>query len=255
MIGSGELLIIGVLFLTTLNCLVTYLFSSYAVKKASVENDYSGAIKSLRIYDRYLFTPLTMLSAIAYVALSYNYFIEILEVSDYFITFATIGGFIFTLVTTFFSRLCYCYACNFVLKTKLNEYECFMVNDGVVTCNYIAMTVMFELAMIKYHTNLEINIDSEDDYDALQEFRNDIQDEYSADYIECQTLFDGMKRELYSQYSIESSIARLSNRFSDGIAGLVDTVSKKVDSFDMSSFGFDNENIGKFKELLNKYGK
>lgn len=128
MIGAGELLIIGFLFLTTINCLVTYLCSSSSIKKVSESNDYSKAITRLRNYDKYLLTTLTMITGVIYVALSYNYFVYSLVDSDYFITLATVGGFIFTLLTTFFSRLCYCYACNFILKTKLNEYECFMEN-------------------------------------------------------------------------------------------------------------------------------
>lgn len=139
-----------------------------------------------------------------------------------------------------------------ILETILDE--CFMVDEGVLTCDYITMNMMFELAMIKYHTNLEIQLSSEDDYDELQEFREVIKAEYYADYLECQDLFDGMKQELYSQYSIESSIARLSNKISGSIEGLVGTISNKVGSLDMGSFGFDNENIGKFKELLTKYG-
>lgn len=128
MIGAGELLILSFLFLTSINCLANYFCSMSAIKKASLTNDYGGAIKRLRNFDKYLLTALMMVTGIAYVALTYNYFLETLKVSDYFIALATIGGFIFTLLTTFFSRLCYCYACNFILKTKLNEYECFMEN-------------------------------------------------------------------------------------------------------------------------------
>ena len=122
MLGAGELLLISFLFLTSLNCLVTYICSSSCIKLASKKNDYLGAIKKLRKFDNYLLSTLLLVTAVIYVALMYFYFVSILEVSDYFIAFATIGGFIATLFTTFFSRLCYCYACNFILKTKLDEY-------------------------------------------------------------------------------------------------------------------------------------
>ena len=128
MLGAGELLLISFLFLTSLNCLVTYICSSSCIKLASKKNDYLGAIKKLRKFDNYLLSTLLLVTAVIYVALMYFYFVSILEVSDYFIAFATIGGFIATLFTTFFSRLCYCYACNFILKTKLDEYECFVEN-------------------------------------------------------------------------------------------------------------------------------
>ena len=128
MLGMEELLIVSFLFLTAVNCFVTYLGSSSCIKRASKHKDYVGSIKKLRIYDNYIFTTLLMITSVIYVALSYFYFKSTLKVSDYFITFATIGGFVLTSFTTFFSRLCYCYACNFILKTKLNEFDCFMVN-------------------------------------------------------------------------------------------------------------------------------
>lgn len=149
MIGIEELIIISFLFLTAFNCIVTYIGSSSCIKRATKHGDYTGAIKRLRRYDRYIFTTLSMLSSVIYVALSYYYFVEILEVSDYFITFATMGGFILTLLTTFFSRLCYCYACNYILKTKLNEYECFMENAiSLATMFYPIFIVSFIIPTI-----------------------------------------------------------------------------------------------------------
>ena len=156
--GMGEILIISFLFLTTLNCLVTYFCASSAMKFASKKNDYGGAVKKLRIYDNYILTTLTMLTGVVYVALSYNYALETLEESDYFITLATMGGFIFTLLTTFFSRLCYCYACNFILKTKLNEYECFMQNMfSLIRIFYPIFVVSFIIPTI-YVLPLEVNL-------------------------------------------------------------------------------------------------
>lgn len=127
-LDAGELLIISFLFLTTINCLASYLPCSSLVRRAVKKNDYVGAIKRLRHLDEFFLGGLTMVTAVLYVGLSYYYFYTSLEVSDYFITLATVGGFILTLLTTFFSRLCYCYACNIILKTKLNGYECFMQN-------------------------------------------------------------------------------------------------------------------------------
>jgi len=156
--GMGEILIISFLFLTTLNCLVTYFCASSAMKIASVENDYSRAVKRLRNYDNYILTTLTMITGIIYVALSYNYALEALKVSDYFITLATIGGFLFTLLTTFFSRLCYCYACNFILKTKLNEYECFMENMFSLVRIFFPIFVVSFIIPTIYVLPLALNI-------------------------------------------------------------------------------------------------
>lgn len=127
-LNIGQILIIAFLFLTTLNCLVTYFCSSSSLKVLEQTKSYPLAINKIRLYDKYLLTTLTLITSAIYVVLSYFYFVDLLKVSDYFIALSTCMGFILSLFTTFFSRLCYCYACNILLKTKLNEYECFMEN-------------------------------------------------------------------------------------------------------------------------------
>lgn len=139
-----------------------------------------------------------------------------------------------------------------ILETVLDE--CINIEDGVVTCDYITMKMAFELAMIKYHTDLEIKITSEDNYDEIQKLGIDFHSEYLVDYEECQSLFEGMKQELYSKYSIESSIAQLSNKISGSIDNIVGVIAEKVASLDMSKFGFEGLELDKFKNLLNKYG-
>ena len=127
-LSIGQLLIISFLFLTTFNCLVTYFCSSNSLKELEETKSFPVAINKIRLYDKYLLTTLTLITSAFYVVISYFYFVDLLEVSDYFIALSTCMGFILSLFTTFFSRLCYCYACNILLKTKLNEYECFMEN-------------------------------------------------------------------------------------------------------------------------------
>ena len=78
MLGMEELLIVSFLFLTAVNCFVTYLGSSSCIKRASKHKDYVGAIKKLRIYDNYIFTTLLMITSVIYVALSYFYFYNFL---------------------------------------------------------------------------------------------------------------------------------------------------------------------------------
>ena len=140
-----------------------------------------------------------------------------------------------------------------ILETILDQ--CLTVTDGILTCDYIVMEIAFELAMLKYHTNLEIDIASEEDYDELQSLKDMIHCEYLTDYRRCQSLFNGMKQELYTQYSIETSIIQLSNKISSDIGGLVNIVTQKVESFDMSKFGFEGLELDKLKKMLNKYGK
>jgi hypothetical protein len=132
---------------------------------------------------------------------------------------------------------------------------CYTVEDDFLTCDYITMRTMFELAMIKYHTNLEIDITSEDDYDELQKLGIDFHNEYLTDYKECELLFEGERHNLCSQYSVEASVARLSNKISKGVENLTDSLTKKINSFDMGTLGFNNTDIENLKTLLGKYGK
>lgn len=143
-----------------------------------------------------------------------------------------------------------------ILETILDR--CFIVEDGVPTCSYVLKKMMFELAMVKYHTNLDLDITSEEDYDELRTLWNtvvDFSDEYTRDYKECKLMLEGMEQELRAQYSVESSIARLSNKLSGSIEGLVSGIAEKISDFDMSKFGFDGFDPEQFKDLLNKYGK
>ena len=132
--------------------------------------------------------------------------------------------------------------------------RCITIEDGAPTCDYILKRMAFELAMIKYHTNLEIDITSEEDYDELRNIEINFYEFYEADYDECHSLIEGMEKELRSQYSIESSIVRLSDKISSNIEGLVDSVTKTIGGFDMSKFGFEGKELNQFKDLLNKYG-
>lgn len=140
-----------------------------------------------------------------------------------------------------------------ILETILDK--CFTIEDGIVICDYILTKIMFELAMIKYHTNLDIDISSEDDYDEIKTMGIDLHKEYASDYGECQLLFDGMKQELYSRYSIETSVVNLSNKLSENIGSVTSSLTQKIKNLDMSKFGFEGLELDKFKNLINKYGK
>lgn len=140
-----------------------------------------------------------------------------------------------------------------IFETILDR--CLTTKDDVLICDYILKKMMFELAMVKYHTNLEIDITSEEDYDKLQQSGVIFHNEYLADYGECQVLFDGAEQELRSQYSIETSVAQLSNKLSKHIEDLMKSVIHKIDNLDMKKFGFEGLESDKFKKFLNKYGK
>ena len=124
----GHLVMIVFLFLTSLNCLITYLCSNSALKIFIKKKSYRRAINTIRTYDKYLLTSLILVTSAIYTVCCYVYFVDLLKVSDYFLALSISLGFVMSLSTTFISRLCYCYACNVLLKTRLNEWECFVGN-------------------------------------------------------------------------------------------------------------------------------
>ena len=133
--------------------------------------------------------------------------------------------------------------------------RCYTVEDGVLACDQTLKTIAFRLAMIKYHTNLDLDIESYEDYDSIAQLEIDICDEFVDDYGACFTLFNSMEKELHSQYSVEASVARLSNRISNSVDDLVSLMANKMQDLDMNKWGFEGSEIDKFKEMLNKYGK
>lgn len=139
-----------------------------------------------------------------------------------------------------------------ILETVLSE--CFTVEDGMLTCDYVLRHIAFDLAMIKYHTNLDIDITSEEDYDAIKQTGIDIHWGYEADYKICKLLFDEMEKSLRDQYSVESTIVCLSNTLSNSVTTLVNTITNKINDLDMSKFGFEDLEIDKLKDLLVKHG-
>lgn len=151
----GSIVIISFLFLTSLNCIITYLCSTSALRVFELTKSYEKAVSKIRVYDKYLLTILTILTSAMYVVVSYFYFKDMLIVSDFFITLSLLTGFILSLATTVFSRLCYCYACNVLLKTTLSEKECFKENFLYL------ISIFFPLFLISYIISL-INIIPED---------------------------------------------------------------------------------------------
>ncbi len=140
-----------------------------------------------------------------------------------------------------------------IIETILDK--CSTVEDGVLLWDDALEAVVFELSMLKYHTDLEVDITSEDDYDEIKKTGIDVHWGYYSDYNECLLLFKKMKKSLRSQYSVESSIARLSNQISDNIGGLTEVLTEKIKAFDVDKFGIQEKELGQLKSLLNKFIK
>lgn len=122
-----ELLIISLLFVTALNCTVTYFCCTKSLKVLEENNSIGKAVNKLRIFDQYLLSKINVLIALFYFILSY-FFVNTYLKTYYVFLFSCLLSFVLTLITTFVSRLCYCYTCNVLLDTKLNEFECLVIN-------------------------------------------------------------------------------------------------------------------------------
>lgn len=114
-----------------------------------------------------------------------------------------------------------------IIETVLDT--CFRVEDGVLMCDCALKNVAFELAMVKYHTDLDVDIASYDDYDELHTTLHYLHNEYVADYDACDTLFNEMERELRAKYSVGASMASISHN----VRMLARLISDTMDGFDI----------------------
>ncbi len=127
-LSISEMLVLSLFFMTSMNCVLTYYCCNKALKILDNDKSISRAINKLRVFDEYVLSKMNMIVAIFYFVLSYLFVVNKLGGSNYDFFLGCILSFPLTLLTTFASRVCYCYTCNLLLETKLNELECLVVN-------------------------------------------------------------------------------------------------------------------------------
>lgn len=127
-LSISELLVISLFFITAINCALTYFCCTKSLKILEEDKSISKAVNKLRILDQYLLSKINMIVALIYFGLSYLLIESKFPESDYSFLFSCLLSFPLTLITTFASRVCYCYTCNVLLETKLNEWECLVLN-------------------------------------------------------------------------------------------------------------------------------
>lgn len=140
-LSIGELLIISLFFITSISCIITYSCCSKCLKVLEEDKSISKAINKLRIFDQYILSKINLLIALFYFGMSYMFIHSFLDSSGYIFFLASLLSFVLTLFTTFISRLCYCYTCNVLLETKLNEWECLMVNFKRLITVYVPFVI------------------------------------------------------------------------------------------------------------------
>lgn len=138
----SELLIISLFFVTAINCVLTYFCCTKSLKIFEVDKSISKAVNKLRVFDQYVLSKINLVIALFYFGISYLFIDSIIDGSGYIFFLSCILSFVLTLITTFVSRLCYCYTCNVLLETKLNELECLIVNFKRLITIYMPFIVI-----------------------------------------------------------------------------------------------------------------
>lgn len=141
-LSIGELMIISLFFITGLNCALTYFCCSKSLNILEDDKSLSKAINKLRKFDDYILSKVNLLIALVYFLLSYVFISDLEVKSDYVFFLSCLMSFGFTLITTFVSRLCYCYTCNVLLETELSEIECLVVNFKRLLMVYLPFIVI-----------------------------------------------------------------------------------------------------------------
>lgn len=141
-LSIGELLIISLFFVTSINCALTYFCCVKSLNILEENKSVSKAVNKLSLLDQYVLSKINFLVALLYFGLSYLFFDSLIEETSYLFLFSCLLSFCLTLITTFLSRLCYCYTCNLLLETKLNEVECFILNFKRLVMIYMPFVVV-----------------------------------------------------------------------------------------------------------------
>lgn len=157
-VSIGELLIISLFFITASNCALTYFCCTKSLKVLENDKSVSKAIKKLRVMDQYVLSKINLIVALFYFGLSYFFVDSKIIDSNFVFFFSCILSFPLTLITIFASRVCYCYTCNVLLETKLNEFECLVLNFKRLLVVYFPFTIISLVVPIVYLFNLDRTI-------------------------------------------------------------------------------------------------
>ena len=117
----SELLIISLFFVTSINCALTYFCCSKSLKIYEEDRALNKAVNKLRSLDQHVLSKINVVVSLFYFVMSYLFVNQFADSGNYLFFLSCVLSFSLTVVTTFVSRLCYCYTCNVLLDTKLNE--------------------------------------------------------------------------------------------------------------------------------------
>lgn len=137
-----EILIISFLVVIMVDCALTYICCSKCLTIFEEEKNVIKAISKLRFFDQYFFTKINLITALFYFGMGYLMVLNSIGDTGYIFFFSCIISFVLNLVTTFVCRVCYCYTCNVLLETKLNELDCLWINFKRSLAIYLPFIIM-----------------------------------------------------------------------------------------------------------------
>ena len=134
---------------------------------------------------------------------------------------------------------------------------CILYEDGIFKFDNIDKYITFTMKTIAAYTDLELSFDIEEDYDALcnAKLLNAVIETFSGEYENVNLLLQ-MKCEyiLYGN-SVEAQFGKFLTNVSDSVDRLTNSLSDKIDKFDIKNLPINMDDFGKIMEFVNSQKK
>jgi hypothetical protein len=134
--------------------------------------------------------------------------------------------------------------------------------NGFVQFDSVAAEVHFDVAMAKYHTNIEFGDSIEENYDMLKDYvlsganlQTLITSLYRKDYDECYEMLMLSVQDLKEQYTVEATVARVANKISDALDNLIGVFANQAENMDLSKILPEGVDVEDVASLIKKYVK
>ena len=127
--------------------------------------------------------------------------------------------------------------------------ECILYEDGIYKFDDIDKYICFTMRTIAAYTNLELSNDIEDDYDTLCKAKllDMLINTFKKEYDDINILLQMKCDYILSGNTVESQIGRFLDDMSEKTTKLIDSLSDKLNNFNMNS-----NDIQKILNLINK---
>lgn len=135
--------------------------------------------------------------------------------------------------------------------------DCILYEDGIFKFDNIDKYITFTMRTIAAYTDLELSADMESDYDSLcsAKLLNAVIETFSGEYENVNLLLQMRCEQILYGNSTEAQFGKFLTSLSDGVDKLTDSLSAKIDKFDIKNLPINMEDIGKIMEFFNSQKK